>query len=84
MMRSVRLITYGGLIFTPIMSVWLGRVLDRVPIKNKAGAVFAKASPCCVAAAADICVDGAGPDAGRAHRHCRLPVEHGGHAGRRP
>lgn len=55
MMRSVRLVAYGGLIFTPIMSVWLGKVLERVPIKNKAGAAIVKASSCSVAAAADLC-----------------------------
>lgn len=43
--RTARLTAYGGLVFTPIMSVWLNRVLDRVPIKNKWGAVVAKVRP---------------------------------------
>ncbi|PWN50916.1 protein SYM1 [Violaceomyces palustris] len=40
--RTARLTAYGGLIFSPIMAVWFGKVLERIPIKGRVGSVAAK------------------------------------------
>ncbi|UZJ52689.1 hypothetical protein CBS101457_002009 [Exobasidium rhododendri] len=39
LIRTARLSAYGGLIFSPIMAIWFGKVLEKVPYKGTLGTV---------------------------------------------
>ncbi|PWN40657.1 hypothetical protein IE81DRAFT_213736 [Ceraceosorus guamensis] len=42
LIRTGRLAVYGGVIFAPIMSTWMGKILERVKFQNKAATLGTK------------------------------------------